>query len=114
MGARERNSSKRTVKLPHSFADSAGFAANAGSKDHMESRACAYAERPMAFIFCLRPAPWNPVFCRIAYAVAATADVFNARRALGIFAGGRVRHRRFRPLALGLCAAPATQVIPTA
>src|SRR5262249_2302086 len=66
----------------------------------------------MALIFYLRAASWSAVFRRVAYAVAAAADLFNAGRALGIFSGGRVRHWRIRPLALGLYAAPAAQGTP--
>jgi len=78
------------------------------------SRACAYEERNMALIFYLRAAPWSVVFCRIAYAVAAAADLFNAGRALGIFSSGRLRHWRIRPLGLGLYATPAAQGTPPA
>src|SRR5262245_1152812 len=68
----------------------------------------------MAFTLYLRPPPWSAAFCGVAYAVAAAPELFNAGRALGIFSGGRLWHRRIRPLALGLYGASDAKGAPPA
>jgi len=66
-----------------------------------------YGEKAMAFVLDQRPSPRNAIFCRLADADAAAAEFLDARRARRMFPGGRIRHRRIRPLALDLHGAPA-------
>src|SRR6516165_2383606 len=71
------------------------------------SGGAAYGKSAMAFLVYLRPSPRNAIFCRLSDADSAAAEFFDAGRALGIFSGGRIRHRCIRQLALGLHGAPA-------
>src|SRR6516162_5745316 len=66
-----------------------------------------YGERAMAFNLYQRPSPRNAIFCRISDADVAAAEFFDAGRAVGMFSGDRIRHRRICQLALGLHGAPA-------
>src|SRR5262245_16432157 len=66
-----------------------------------------YGEKAMAFVLDQRPSPRNAIFCRLADADAAAPEFLDARRARGMLSGGRIRHRRIRPLALGHHGAPA-------
>src|SRR5215475_10146228 len=54
-----------------------------------------------------------PTLTEISYAVATAAELFGAGRALGVLSGGRLRHRRIRPLALGLYRAPPARAART-
>src|SRR5215475_329302 len=69
----------------------------------------AYGERALVFVLYRRRPPRNVVFCRLSDADTAATHFFDTGRALGIFPGGRIRHRRIRLLALGLHGGPAAQ-----
>src|SRR5262245_58636306 len=68
-----------------------------------------YEQSAVVFTLDLRPFAWDAVLRRLPDADAVAADLPGARRGLGLFDRGGLRHRRIRPLALGLHGTPAAR-----